>query len=91
MIKLRDSDFALRSRTVRIAFAATAIVLAALLSAQTIVRNQDWSNVDLSLFRAAVTRNPHDADLQGGFLDSLTGRAVNQIRRDRGMENRPEG
>jgi tetratricopeptide (TPR) repeat protein len=63
IVALWNAGLATRSKAVRVSLATAAVVLAALLTAQTLVRDRDWRD-DLSLFSAAVARNPSDADLR---------------------------
>jgi Flp pilus assembly protein TadD len=61
IIALWDTGLVRRSMAVRALAVATAIGLALLLAGRIVVRNRDWRD-DLSLFQAAVTRNPDNAD-----------------------------
>jgi Flp pilus assembly protein TadD len=65
-VAIWNARFTSKSKIVRIAFAATFVVLAAALTAETAVRDRDWRN-DFTLFTAAVERNPRDSDLRANL------------------------
>jgi tetratricopeptide (TPR) repeat protein len=61
-----NAKFTLRSKTVRIALAGAFAVFVAMLTVETALRDRDWHS-DLTLFTAAVARNPHDVDLRANL------------------------
>lgn len=65
-IAIWNSGFAANSKAVRNALAGVFVVLTVLLAVQTALRDRDWRN-DRTLFTAAVTRNPNDADLRANL------------------------
>jgi protein O-mannosyl-transferase len=66
VVAIWNAGFATNSKSVRIALAGAFVVLAAVLTAETAVRDRDWRD-DFSLFTAAVARNPGDADLRANL------------------------
>jgi protein O-mannosyl-transferase len=66
LVAIWNSNFALKSKTVRISLAGAFVVLVAAMTAQTALRDRDWNN-DKTLFTAAVARNPQDSDLRANL------------------------
>jgi protein O-mannosyl-transferase len=66
VVAIWNSSSVSKSKAIRISLAGAFAVLIAVLAVQTALRDRDWRS-DLTLFTAAVARNPQDPDLRANL------------------------